>query len=101
MKAYLNYPNPHMTLHGKTTCAEIGKMQKPRQRDIPVTQASFTGSIGLITKLQLAARASLNDVWFTIDFDDPEFDEAVARYIHRLLARRYAPLTGAPITKHC
>ncbi len=41
MKAYLNYPNPHMTLHSDSTCAEIGKMQKAGQRDVTINRASF------------------------------------------------------------
>ena len=102
-KAYLNYPNPHMTLHGDSKCAEIGKMQKVGQRDVTVNQASIAQSLSQLasSRFQLGAQASVNDVWLTIDFSDAEFEEAVARYIRRLLGQRYSPLRDAPIQRHC
>lgn len=102
-KAYLNYPNPHMTLHGDPMCAEIGKMQKVGQRDLTITPASFTQAVGQLAGdgFQLGAQAQVNDVWFTINFDDVEFEEATARYVHRLLSQRYSRLRDAPIHRHC
>jgi hypothetical protein len=103
MKVYLNYPNPHMMLHGDSTCAEIGKMRKVGQRDVTITRASFTQALSQLTSsgFQLGAQASVNDVWFTINFDDAEFEEAVARYVLRLLGQRYSPLRAARVQKHC
>ena len=102
-KAYLNYPNPHMTLHGDSGCAEIGKMGKANQRDVAITRASFTQALAQLTLrgFRLGPDASVNDVWLCVDFGDPEFEEAVARYIHRLLGRRYSRLQGTPIARHC
>lgn len=101
--AYLNYPNPHMTLHNDSACPEIGKMAKVSQRSLPVTQATITQVLVDISSnsFRLGATASINDVWFAVDLGDPEFEEAVARYIHRILAHRYTPLRGSPIEQHC
>jgi hypothetical protein len=103
MKVYLNYPNPRMTIHGDSTCAEIGKMQKVGQRGVIFTRASITQSLSQLTsgEFHLGAQAAVNDVWFTIDFDDPEFEEAVARHIRHLLGQRYGRLRGAQIQRHC
>lgn len=103
MKAYLNYPNPRMTLHGNSTCTEIGKMQKVGQRDVPISRASFTQALNQLTGsgFRLGAQAPVNDVWLTINFDDLQFEEAVARYVHRLLAQRYSRLRAAPVKRHC
>jgi hypothetical protein len=102
-KAYLDYPVPHMTLHGDSACNEIGKMGKANQRNVAVTRESFADAIGRFTttEFRLGADASVNDVWLTVDFGDPEFEEAVARYVHRLLCQRYGRLTGTPIERHC
>jgi hypothetical protein len=102
-KAYLNYPNPHMTLHGDSACAEIGKMGKANQRNVAVTRASFTQALSQLAGegFRLGADASVNDVWLSVDIGDPEFEEAVARYIHRLLGQRYSRLQGTPIDRHC
>lgn len=103
MKAYLNYPKPHMTLHSDSTCAEIGKMQKVGQRDVRISRASFTQAFSELTSIgfRLGAEATVNDVWLTIDFDDMQFEEAVARHVHRILGQRYSPLRAAPIKRHC
>jgi len=102
-KAYLNYPNPHMTLHGVSACAEIAKMGKANQRDVAITRASFTQFLGQLADngFRLGADASVNDVWFSVDFGDPEFEEAVARYLYRLLGQRYTRLQGTPAIRHC
>ena len=103
MKAYVNYPNPHMTLHGNLNCLEIGKMQKPQQRVMTINRASFAQAINQLSSInfQLGAQAQVNDVWLSIEFGDSEFEEAVARYACRLLRERYSPLKVAPIKKHC
>ena len=102
-KAYLNYPNPHMTFHGDSACAEIAKMGKTNQRDVAVARASFDRTIEQLTSasFRLGADASVNDVWFSVDFNDPDFEEAVARYLYRLLGQRYSSLQGTPINRHC
>jgi hypothetical protein len=103
MKVYLNYPNPHMTLHGDSACAEIGKMQKVGQRDVTINRASFAQALNHLTSsgFQLGAQASVNDAWLTINFDDAEFEEAVAMHVRRLLGQRYSPLRNAQTQKHC
>jgi len=103
MKVYLNYPNPHITLHRDSACPEVGKMRKVGQREVTITRASFAQALGQLTStgFQLGAQASVNDVWLTINFDDPEFEEAVTKHVRRLLGQRYSPLRDAPIQKHC
>ncbi|HZT33039.1 MAG TPA: hypothetical protein VFA33_24335 [Bryobacteraceae bacterium] len=103
MKAYLNYPEPHMTLHGDSTCREIGKMRKVNQRNLTVDRSSFARVIEQIRakEFRLGADAAINDVWLTVNFEDPEFEEAVARYVHRLLCQRYRRLKSGPIERHC
>jgi hypothetical protein len=102
-KAYLNYPNPHMTLHRDSACAQIRKMHKVNQRDVSVTRGSFTQALERLADkdFRLGADASVNDVWVSVDFGDPEFEEAVAKHIHRLLGRRYRRLQGTAIERHC
>ena len=92
-----------MMLHGDSGCTEIGKIWKANQRDVAITRGSFAQALKQLTAsgFRLGADASVNDVWFSIDFGDPEFEEAVARYIHRLLAQRYNRLQDTRIDRHC
>ncbi len=50
---------------------------------------------------RFAAEPSMNDVWLSIDFDDPAFEEGVATYVLKVLARRYRPLKGVVPKRHC
>ena len=102
-KAYLNYPNRHITLHGDLRCGEIGKMRKPNQRDVAITQATISQTLAQLSSAQfrLGADASINDVWLSVDFADAEFEEAVVQYVHRLLGQRYSRLDGAKLERHC
>ena len=102
-KAYINYPNPHMNLHSDPTCPEIGKMAKANQRDIKIDSKSFNQAFAQLTGtgFRLSAEARLNDVWLTIEFDDAEFETAVANYVLRVLASRYSPLRSGPVKIHC
>ena len=72
IKAYINYPCPHMTLHTDSACPEIGKRGKPNQRDIPVTRTTFAAAINQLNGkgFRLGADASVDDVWLSVDFDD-------------------------------
>ena len=102
-KAYVNYPNPHITLHGDPSCGEVGKMRKANQRELAITPATISQALTQVSDahFRLGADASINDVWLTIDFDDREFEEAIVRHVHRLLRQRYSRLAGATIERHC
>ena len=101
IKVYLNYPVPHLTIHGDPACSDIGKMRKVNQRELMITAESFADALVTLRELPLAANASSNDLWLTVDFGDQQFEEDVVSYVHRLLGRRYRPLRGATVTTHC
>lgn len=100
---YINYPRPHMTLHTDLSCSDIGKMAKVKQRKLKVTSVSFTQVLSLLSSdsFRLGSESSINDVWLVLDFGDSEFEEALARYLFRVLSLRYTPLAGSPIKTHC
>lgn len=103
LRTYINYPNPHATLHGDPGCAQIRKMRKADQRVVRIDPASFCEEIGKMktSGFRFAAEPSMNDVWLSIDFDDPTFEEGVATYVLKVLARRYRPLKGVVPKRHC
>ncbi len=102
-KVYLNYPNPHMTIHGDSACLQIGKMDKLDQRTVTITPDSFADAICQLDNktFQFGSSAPVNDAWLSVDFDDQLFEAAVADYVLRLLGKRYVPLQGVRIRKHC
>ncbi len=100
---YINYPRPHMTLHANLSCPEIGKMGKVNQRKLKVTSTSLAQTVSLLSgdSFRLGAASSINDLWLELDFGDSQFEEAVARYLFRVLGLRYTPLADSPIKTHC
>jgi hypothetical protein len=103
MQAYLNYPNPHVELHSNPNCAEIQKTHKSAQRNLMVTVGTFAGTCATLksASFHMGSSAANNDAWISADFDDPEFEEAVVRYLLRQLGKRYTRLRGAAVHKHC
>ena len=102
-RAYLNCPQPHMTLHGDSDCQQVRKMRKVNQRQLTVDRESFTRTITQIRakEFRLGSDPEVNDFWLSVDFGDPEFEEACVRYAHRLLCQRYSRLKMGPVERHC
>jgi hypothetical protein len=92
-----------MTMHHELTCKEIAKMQKTAQRTVSITHGTFSTDMGQLQSktFRLGADASLNDLWISAEFDDPEFEEAVLRHVYKLLGKRFTRLQSGPIKTHC
>lgn len=102
IKAYINYPHCYMELHAVSTCSEIGKRGKLAQRKEDVTIKSFAATADKLAgrNFRLGSNASINDIWLSVNFDDVEFEEAVAEYLYRSLGKRYEPLQHGVIKRH-
>ena len=99
--AYINYPNPHVTIHHESSCPQIQKMRKVNQRRIVLSRRSFDEGLRELHALKLRAEEVYNDVWLAIDFGDQEFEDAVVRYTSGVLGKRYSPLSNCRIAVHC
>jgi hypothetical protein len=101
--AYINYPNPHITIHGNSNCSHIQVQRKRGQRVIRLNSVTISSQLKrLAAKYYIfGAQARTNDMWLDIDFGDPEFEAAVTKYIKRIVGRHYKPLESAKIARHC
>ena len=103
MYVYVNYPNPHFTIHKDPNCAQVQMHGKPGQRVVRVR----TGNLGKVLadfsegRHKFAAHAEANDLWLDISLDTPEQEEGLVHVIQALVGRGYAPLADAPIKTHC
>ena len=102
IKAYFNYPDPHVTLHTDQRCPEIGKNKTPNQRHVLVNLTSIASAIQNLSSksFRFAADPSRNDLWLSVDFGDREFEEAVVEYIRRQFASRYKPFKMVKSERH-
>ena len=103
IQVYINYPNPHMTIHKNNNDPVIQAHNAPLQRKKNVTPSSLESVIEDFCSPMFVFRAEqgFNDVWLKIDFGDVNFEIEVAKYLFKILGKRYTPLRGAEIIEHC
>lgn len=103
LHAYLNYPNSRASVHGDSSCGHLQQMGKKGQRVLRLDLATVGAELNRFASGQhrFASTASHNDMWLEIQFEDPDFEIAVVRYVHRLLGHHYRPFGGAVLEQHC
>jgi ATP-dependent exoDNAse (exonuclease V) beta subunit len=103
LKAYINYPNPHVTAHYDPNCANVQAQRKTNQRYCRINPATITTELANFRtqKYTFASYAEKNDMWLEINFQDQDFELAVLEHVCRMLGRHYRPLAGLKPSRHC
>jgi hypothetical protein len=103
LQAYLNYPNPKIRVHAQPNCSEIGKMKKAGQRHVVIDDKSISAELQKFAAkvYRFNADASSNDMWLSVDFNDPAFEQAVIEHVQRLVGAHYTPFAPVKIDHHC
>ena len=102
-RAYVNYPNAKVRLHGKAGCGHVQQARKTGQRLVTVDLGSLSAELARFAQRQHAFGSSSvnNDMWIEVNVGDAEFERAVVAFIHRSLANRYQRLAAAVEEIHC
>ncbi|MEX2161825.1 MAG: hypothetical protein WD751_07920 [Anaerolineales bacterium] len=102
MKVYINYPNPHLTIHGNLHCPDFQKQRKQGQRVLTISGANSGEMLkGFIEgRHKFAANASENDMWLDITLSTYKHSESLVFVIHELLAKKHMPFRRASIEYH-
>jgi hypothetical protein len=100
---YINYPNPHATIHHNSNCQSIRQANKQGQRTAIINVATISNELSQFAQRRytFGANSAQNDIWLEIDFQDIGFETAVAAYILTLIAQHYTPLRGVQLQPHC
>lgn len=100
---YVNYPNPHATIHHDSNCQSIRQANKQGQRTVRLNLATISSELNMFADKEytFAANPSQNDMWLEIDFQNTAFETAVVAYILNLIARYYSPFRGVQLQPHC
>jgi len=103
MKAYINYPEPHITAHYDPNCGKVQAHHKfnQRYRRINITTISLELKNFRNKKHAFSTNTAYNDMWLEIDFNDRDYELAVLNDICRLLGTHYRPFAGKTPTIHC
>ena len=86
-----------------STCNEVEKNRKTGQRHIRIDLASTSEVLQMLSTsaVRFASNRELNDLWFSVDLDDHDFEFAIVRYIRNVFGRRYSVFRGAEVAVHC
>jgi hypothetical protein len=103
IKAYINYPNTHITAHYDPSCGNIQAQRKSEQRYIRIHISTISRELQNFqkNKYPLGSSQEVNDMWLEIDFQDYLFEMNVLEFICRLLGNHYKPFVGLKPTTHC
>jgi hypothetical protein len=103
IKAYINYPNPHITVHSDPDCPRIKQHHKKDQRVVHLDVTTMASELKCfeMKRYQFGAHREINDMWLEVDFRDTTYALAVIENIRKLLAEHYAPFRRVEIDKHC
>jgi hypothetical protein len=103
INVYLNYPNAVATLHQTSDCPRIHQHHSETQRNLIINQITLKKILDLFLngEFEFHSESGSNDAWLEIDFNDLEFEIAVAKFIVRLLGKKYAPFDRLNIEIHC
>lgn len=101
--AYINYPNPHITIHASSGCSAIQQQHKKGQRRVILNLNTLSSELERFSSKfhKFGADQSTNDMWVVADFSDPAFERAVVEYVRKLLASHYAPFVRVAVNEHC
>ena len=103
IKAYINYPNPHVTIHTNLNCGNIQAQSKPNQRYIKINASTISRELQNFRKKKytFAANPEGNDMWLEIDFNEIKVEQKVLMDICQIIGSFYKPLRGINPKMHC
>ena len=103
LRAYVNYPDAKVCMHRNRTCGHIERAHKLGQRSVNLRHGNLDTELARFIDgaHQFASQAGANDMWLDVELSDPEFEEALVRHIHRLLAARYTAFQNCVVERHC
>jgi len=103
MQVYINYPNPHFTIHKNSSCQQIHMHEKSGQRIVKVNSATLKNDLSQFINdaYDFKSEAQLNDLWLDISLPTHEQEIGFVHVIQAILGQRYKPLGNASISEHC
>jgi len=103
LNVYFNYPNSVVSIHSVASCGSIRPQRKAGQRQIQITKDNLSRELQRLKEREykFASTAEQNDLWMKIDLGDIELETALAKHVHRQLAKHYKPFAKASLELHC
>jgi hypothetical protein len=103
MRVYINFPNPHITIHKNASCQQIQMHQKSGQSIVKVSPTTLKNVLSQFINdaYDFKSEAQWNDLWLDISLSTSDQEIGFVHIIQAILGQRYKPLGNAPIGVHC
>jgi hypothetical protein len=103
MWVYINYPNPHFTVHRDPSCRTIQMHGKPGQSVRRVSMYTLGDLVSEVAagKIRFAAQSGFNDLWVETRLDTPDQEIGLVHVLQAILGRQHRPVATAPSNIHC
>jgi len=103
IKAYVNYPNPHVMIHTDIACSEIQKQNKAKQRVVSLSPTTVFSEFQKFASGQygFSADSGSNDLWLEVDLGNTALEKAAVNFIVWLLGIHHKPFISVNPKDHC
>jgi hypothetical protein len=100
---YINYPNPHITIHKDIGCGNIRPHDKEGQRKITINENSISKELLRFSEkdYRFSSNAELNDMWLLVDLEDDSAEAQAVEDVRKHLAGHYTPFGRVKVDVHC
>jgi hypothetical protein len=100
---YINYPQPHITVHRDLSCKQIRSHKKINQRCSRINSATEAEELQKFTRKEysFAANPDENDIWLEIDYQNIDKELVILEMVCRAIARYYKPFRSKSPQIHC
>jgi hypothetical protein len=101
MEVYINYPNPHISIHANNQCSQVRKRLKEGQRVVVISPRNLGEILCKFARREFRfSSGEDNDMWLDVSLDSPEQEEGLVYIVQALLGRHYSRLRRAPVEHH-
>jgi len=103
IKVYVDAANARVTVHNNPNCAAARIKINQDQRTVLFNTDSLSRELRHLksNEYRLLAVPHNNDIWLILDFQDAEFENALARHLMRLVGQSLKSAANWELQTHC
>lgn len=103
IKVYINAIDARVAIHNNPNCSSAQIRINEDQRTVLINTDSLSRELRRFRKNEypFVAEAGMNDMWLILDFQDEEFENALAHYLKRLVGTRLETAGNWDVQMHC
>lgn len=103
IKAHIHAIDARLTIHNNPNCAAAQIRINQDQRTVLINTDSLSRELRRFRRneYRFAAEAGMSDLWLILDFQDGEFENALANYLKRLVGKGLETAGSWDVQVHC